>query len=92
VGSTAYLWSLQKLNLGHLPPVDVGQMVLRTERAEFEVRDVESLWEHYARTLRAWVGNQEAGWAAAVAEVGVQGARVWPPLHGGMPASRSAWV
>jgi cyclopropane-fatty-acyl-phospholipid synthase len=57
--------------------IDVGQVVLAMERAGFEVRDVESLREHYARTLRAWVGNLEANWAAAVAEVGVQRARVW---------------
>ena len=33
---------------------------LAMEPAGFEVRDVESLREHYARTLRAWVANLEA--------------------------------
>ena len=36
------------------------------EAAGFEVRDVEALREHYARTLRAWVANLEAGWDEAV--------------------------
>ena len=47
------------------------------ERAGFEVRDVESLREHYARTLRAWVANLEASWDEAVRLAGVARARVW---------------
>ena len=47
--------------------IDVGDVVLAMERAGFEVRDVESLREHYARTLRAWVANLEANWDEAVA-------------------------
>jgi cyclopropane-fatty-acyl-phospholipid synthase len=57
--------------------IDVGQVVLAMERAGFEVRDVESLREHYARTLQAWVKNLEVNWDAAVAEVGVQRTRIW---------------
>ena len=57
--------------------IDVGRVVLALEAAGFEVRDVESLREHYARTLRAWVGNLQEHWEAAVAEVGVRRARVW---------------
>jgi cyclopropane-fatty-acyl-phospholipid synthase len=57
--------------------IDVGQVVLSMEEAGFEVRDVESLREHYARTLRAWVANLRQHWDAAVAEVGVRRARVW---------------
>ncbi|MGH9016843.1 MAG: class I SAM-dependent methyltransferase [Acidimicrobiales bacterium] len=56
---------------------DVGSVVLAMERAGFEVRDVESLREHYARTLRAWVANLENRWAEAVELVGVRRARVW---------------
>jgi cyclopropane-fatty-acyl-phospholipid synthase len=57
--------------------IDVGQVVLAMQRAGFEMRDVESLREHYTKTLRAWVENLEANWDAAVSEVGVQRARVW---------------
>jgi cyclopropane-fatty-acyl-phospholipid synthase len=57
--------------------IDVGQVVLGMERAGFQVRDVESLREHYARTLRAWVANLEAGWDRAVELVGPNRARIW---------------
>jgi cyclopropane-fatty-acyl-phospholipid synthase len=57
--------------------LDVGETVLAAERAGFEVRDVESLREHYARTLRAWVANLEQRWDEAVALAGEGRARVW---------------
>ncbi|MDQ1414587.1 MAG: cyclopropane-fatty-acyl-phospholipid synthase [Acidimicrobiaceae bacterium] len=57
--------------------LDVGDVVLDMHAAGFEVRDVESLREHYARTLRAWVANLEAHWDEAVALVGVGRARIW---------------
>jgi len=57
--------------------IDVGQVVQAMERAGFEVRDVESLREHYTKTLRAWVANLESNWDAAVNEVGVERTRVW---------------
>jgi cyclopropane-fatty-acyl-phospholipid synthase len=57
--------------------IDVGQAVLAMERAGFEARDVESLREHYVRTLHAWVANLEAGWDDAVALVGLARARIW---------------
>ncbi len=57
--------------------LDVGDTVLAMEKAGFEVRDVHSLREHYARTLRAWVANLEAGWDRAVELVGEGRARVW---------------
>ncbi|MGX1243922.1 cyclopropane fatty-acyl-phospholipid synthase-like methyltransferase [Streptomyces pseudovenezuelae] len=47
------------------------------ERAGFEVRDVESIREHYALTLRRWVANLEAGWERAVRLTGPGRARVW---------------
>jgi cyclopropane-fatty-acyl-phospholipid synthase len=57
--------------------LDVGDTVLAMERCGLEVRDVESLREHYARTLRAWVANLDADWDRAVALVGEGRARVW---------------
>jgi cyclopropane-fatty-acyl-phospholipid synthase len=57
--------------------VDVGGVVLAMERAGFEVRDVESLREHYARTLRAWVANLESSWDQAVTQVGEARAKIW---------------
>ena len=55
----------------------VGQINDRLEEAGFEVRDVESLREHYARTLRAWVENLEQNWAECAQLSSVGRARVW---------------
>jgi cyclopropane-fatty-acyl-phospholipid synthase len=60
---------------GELAPI--GVTVARLEEAGFEVRDVEALREHYARTLRAWVANLEAGWKEAAAATSPGRARVW---------------
>lgn len=57
--------------------IDVGDTLLAMERAGFEVRDVESLREHYATTLRHWVSNLESNWDDAVADVGEERARAW---------------
>src|SRR5947207_13778380 len=47
------------------------------QEAGFEVRHVESLREHYAKTLRFWVANLEANWDEAVGLVGEARARIW---------------
>ncbi|MFF0789534.1 class I SAM-dependent methyltransferase [Streptomyces spiralis] len=60
---------------GELAPI--GTTVTQLERAGFEVRDVESIREHYALTLRRWVANLEANWARAVRLTGPGRARVW---------------
>ncbi|MFF9771652.1 class I SAM-dependent methyltransferase [Streptomyces sp. NPDC014636] len=60
---------------GELAPV--GTTVTQLERTGFEVRDVESLREHYARTLRRWVTNLEADWDRAARLAGPGRARVW---------------
>src|SRR5581483_9705185 len=49
---------------------EVGSVVSVLQESGFEVRDVESLREHYARTLRCWVDNLETHWDEAVAEAG----------------------
>jgi cyclopropane-fatty-acyl-phospholipid synthase len=56
---------------------EVGSVVSAIQRRGFEVRHVESLREHYALTLRAWVGNLEADWDRAVALASEGRARVW---------------
>jgi cyclopropane-fatty-acyl-phospholipid synthase len=56
---------------------EIGSVVSRVQRAGFEVRHVENLREHYARTLRAWVANLEDRWDEAVALAGVGRARIW---------------
>ena len=40
---------------------EVGRVVSIMQQAGFEVRHVESLREHYAKTLRHWVANLGAG-------------------------------
>ncbi len=60
---------------GELLPL--GDVVTAIENADLEVRDVENLREHYARTLRQWVANLEASWDRAVELAGAGRARVW---------------
>jgi len=60
---------------GELLPV--GRTVTLIEQAGFEVRDLESLREHYALTLRAWVDNIERNWDRAVELTSPARARVW---------------
>ncbi|AGZ38303.1 SAM-dependent methyltransferase [Actinoplanes friuliensis] len=60
---------------GELAPL--GTTVSLLEDAGFEVRDVQTLREHYARTLRAWVTNLESEWSTAVGLTSAGRARVW---------------
>ena len=60
---------------GELHPV--GAVVDAMERAGLEIRDDESLREHYGLTLRRWVGNLSANRDAAIAEAGTERERVW---------------
>jgi cyclopropane-fatty-acyl-phospholipid synthase len=56
---------------------EIGAVVSAIQAASFEVRHTETLREHYALTLRAWVQNLEANWDEAVAHVGAARARIW---------------
>jgi cyclopropane-fatty-acyl-phospholipid synthase len=55
----------------------VGMVVSAAERAGFEVRDLESLREHYAQTLAHWLLRMERRFDEAVALVGRERARAW---------------
>jgi cyclopropane-fatty-acyl-phospholipid synthase len=57
--------------------VPVGMVVAAAERAGFEVRDLESLREHYAETLAAWLGRLEARFGEAEEMVGRERARAY---------------
>ena len=60
---------------GELHPVN--DIVGALESGGFEIRDVESLREHYPLTLRRWVANLAANRDEAVGEIGEERERVW---------------
>jgi cyclopropane-fatty-acyl-phospholipid synthase len=55
----------------------VGTVTTAIEHAGLEVRDDESLREHYALTLRRWVANLERHRDEAIAEAGREREAVW---------------
>jgi cyclopropane-fatty-acyl-phospholipid synthase len=57
--------------------VSISDALRSAEAAGFEVRDVENLREHYARTLRHWVANLERNASAAIEAAGGRTYRVW---------------
>ena len=57
--------------------LDVADTLRAMQDAGLEARDVESLREHYALTLRQWAANLDEHWDAAVDLVGARRARVW---------------
>ncbi|MCQ4205633.1 SAM-dependent methyltransferase [Streptomyces longispororuber] len=59
----------------HMRPV--GATVGLLEGAGLEVRSVESMREHYVRTVAAWHRTLEERWADVVRLVGEETARVW---------------
>lgn len=56
---------------------EVGTVVSAIQQVGLEARHVESLREHYAKTLRHWVANLEAHWDEAVADAGEARSRIW---------------
>jgi cyclopropane-fatty-acyl-phospholipid synthase len=60
---------------GQLAPLATTVKLL--EDAGLEVRDVEALREHYARTLRAWVANLDQAWDEAEQLSTPARARIW---------------
>ena len=60
---------------GHIIPLSLTNV--EAERGGFEVRDVENLREHYARTLRAWTSNLRRNRDAAVTAAGEAAFRTW---------------
>ncbi|MFD6284899.1 class I SAM-dependent methyltransferase [Streptomyces sp. NPDC060205] len=59
----------------HMRPM--GQTVGLLEDAGLEVRSVESMREHYVRTIEGWHRTLEDNWDAFVRLVGRETARVW---------------
>ncbi|WP_328306538.1 cyclopropane-fatty-acyl-phospholipid synthase family protein [Streptomyces sp. NBC_00442] len=59
----------------HMRPL--GETVALLEGAGLDVWAVESLREHYVRTIAAWHATLEARWAEFVALAGQETARVW---------------
>jgi cyclopropane-fatty-acyl-phospholipid synthase len=59
------------------------------EGAGFEIRDVENLREHYARTLRAWYANLSANRDQAIAASSERTFRIWSMYLAG--SARNFW-
>jgi len=57
--------------------LEAGQVVSAINSHGLEVRHMESLREHYALTLRHWVGRLEENWEEAVGLTSAGRARVW---------------
>jgi cyclopropane-fatty-acyl-phospholipid synthase len=57
--------------------VPLHEMIAAGERAGFETRDVESLREHYAMTLRAWLSRLTANAGRAIAATDARTYRTW---------------
>lgn len=74
-------WDPQSFSNAYVFPdgelVPISTTLRAAEESGFEVRDVESLREHYALTLRRWVANLEAHHTQALQFVEESTYRVW---------------
>jgi cyclopropane-fatty-acyl-phospholipid synthase len=57
--------------------LDVSDVIRAMQQNGFEVRDAESLREHYSKTLHRWVDNLQDHWDEAVSLVGPARANIW---------------
>jgi cyclopropane-fatty-acyl-phospholipid synthase len=69
--------------------IGIDTTLRAAERTGFEVRDVENLREHYARTLRAWYANLEAHRDAAIGATDERTFRIWRIYLAG--SARNFW-
>jgi cyclopropane-fatty-acyl-phospholipid synthase len=60
---------------GELHPV--GELLIELQDTDLEVRDVESMREHYGLTLRRWAANLSANRERAIELVGAERERIW---------------
>ncbi|BDE08255.1 cyclopropane-fatty-acyl-phospholipid synthase [Vulcanimicrobium alpinum] len=69
--------------------VSIETILRAAGRVGFEVRDVENLREHYARTLRAWHKNLEASCDNVIAATDERTYRIWKIYMAG--SARNFW-
>lgn len=76
-GSSRRTFTSRYILAGEGRPVPLGTAVSHLEEAGLEVRDVRSLREDYARTLRAWTANLQAHWDECATMATPGRSRVW---------------